>query len=60
MNIIQWLVQTMFGGPAKPAIPEPPASENAGQTEITARPEPAPVPFADDDSPPGHRIRWHQ
>ena len=57
MNTIQRLFRWLFRSETKNQKPH--IKENTAPSLIQAAPVPKPVPFTDDDSPPGFKIRWH-
>jgi len=59
MKTIQRFVHWLCASQTNKKIPDPPSPENTVQQPTQAAPEPRPVSFADDDSPPGYKIRWH-
>jgi len=59
MNIIQRFVRLLSGGEMNPKTQEPPIQESVTKPPPDSSPKPECVLFANDDSPPGYKIRWH-
>lgn len=61
MKIILKFIHWLFGGRSRPGskCPEGAASETPGKLPDQIAPQPERGAFSDDDSPPGHKIRWH-
>jgi hypothetical protein len=59
MKKIPWLVRWLAGGRTRIKNSEPPVLKKVKPSSVENKSGPAPVPFADDTSPPGHKIRWH-
>jgi len=59
MNIIQWFARLLPGSETIPQTHEPPIPENLSLVPAEPPSKPESSAFADDASPPGHKIRWH-
>jgi hypothetical protein len=61
MKIILPLIRRLFGDRNWPETKRPAgtAPETAGKPPDPIARQPERSSFADDDSPPGHKIRWH-
>jgi hypothetical protein len=61
MKTLLRVIQLLFtaGGKTDRNTPKHARLENSGPTPDPAAPQPERVSFADDDSPPGQKIRWH-
>jgi hypothetical protein len=61
MKIIRQFIHRLFRGRRHPQSPYPEraAPKTAGVTPDRTARQPERSAFADDDSPPGHKIRWH-
>jgi hypothetical protein len=59
MKIIHRLIRLLPGGPTKIKPLEQPVPGNAEKPSAEPEQKPARSPFAEDDSPPGYKVRWH-
>jgi hypothetical protein len=59
MKIIPCFVRWRFAGKAIAKIPEPPVLKNSVSPPQKTEPKTECISFANDDSPPGYKIRWH-
>jgi len=59
MKIIPWFVRWQIASRPKTKNAKPHVPENAEPFASESVPASQPVPFSNDDSPPGHKIRWH-